>query len=611
MKNIKFIYISLSVFLLFSCETYLDEPNPNAPDLLEAVNNLGDTEKVLSGTYNSLFNHYILSLEEDNFRSDIGSMKNRINPTTGLNEHIDFYFKTYNASTRRIDQRWGALYRGIFFANQTLAALDQIKSSLAEAELQEWNEQRAQALFFRATYHFYLHSVFNEGKIIIRDDYQPDVTQRSKTVSSSEEVRAFFRKDLEEAIPYLPMPSEVSELGRITKGAATMILANSYLYESSEGNAAALTKATTLFESLRDDFGYSLETDMSKMFTSAGEFNSESIFEIPYTNSFGTELDEFDERSPHNRLASRSGHFNYSGQDFMQPATWLIFAYENDPLDATNPVNTITTGAGTQDTRRVSLRASAMLFLNDDLDTPVYNGPNVLNSGTYGGLGSKALIISGFKKYTNHDLGAANEVDANNGNRLKSGKNVIVNRLPEVLINLAECYFKQGKLQEGINEINKIRNRWALQPLELASRIDEPEMAYDENSLMDRLMYFEKPLELSLEGMATRIIDLRRWGIAAQRYAELSETYYQGVFFPRAGRRPITTALAKGPNTSVTRALSDVEIYTESVDGLSEEELRQQNVFNEFAGSSTNYSINNGYLPIPAEEVLNNNDINN
>lgn len=611
MKKIKFIYISLSILFVFSCETYLDEPNPNAPDLLEAVDNLGDTKKVLNGVYNSLFNHFILSLEEDNFRSDIGSMKNRIDPTNGLNEHVAFYNKTYNSSTRRIDQRWGALYRGIFFANQALAALDQVKPSLAESDLQEWNEQRAQALFFRATYHFYLHSVFNNGEIVIRDYYEPDVTKRSKEVSSSAEVRAFFRKDLEEAIPYLPMPSEVTELGRITKGAATMILANSYLYESSEGNGEALTKATTLFESLRDDFGYTLETDMSKMFTSAGEFNSESIFEIPYTNSFGAELDEFDERSPHNRLASRSGHFNYSGQDFMQPATWLIMAYEDDPLDATNPVNTITTGEGTQDTRRVSLRASAMLFLNDDLDTPVYDGPNVLNSGRYGGLGSKALIISGFKKYTNHDLGAANEVDANNGNRLKSGKNVIVNRLPEVLINLAECYFKQGKLQEGINEINKIRNRWALQPLELASRIDEPEMAYDENSLMERLMFFEKPLELSLEGMATRIIDLRRWGVAAQRYEDLSKTLYQGVFFPRDGRRPITAALAKGPITSITRALSDVQVYTDDVDGLSSEELKQRNVFNEFAESASNYNINNGYLPIPAEEALNNNDINN
>ncbi|GAA4238751.1 hypothetical protein GCM10022291_30440 [Postechiella marina] len=610
MKKLKFIYITLSVLILFSCEEYLNEPNPNAPELLEAVNNLGDTDKVLNSVYNSLFNHFILSIEEDNFRSDIGAMKNRINPDTGLSEHVDFYYKTYNSSTRRIDQRWGALYRGIFFTNQALAALDHIKPNLAESDLQAWNEQRAQALFFRATYHFYLHSVFNNGEIIIRDVYEPDVTKRSKEVSSSADVRAFFRKDLEDAIPYLPMPSEVSELGRVTKGAATMILANSYLYESSEGNTQALTRATALFEELRDNFGYTLETDISKMFTSAGEFNSESIFEIPYTNTFGAELDEFDETSPHNRLASRSGHFNYSGQDFMQPATWLIMAYENDPIDASNPVNTITTGAGTQDTRRVSLRASSMLFLNDDLDTPVYDGPNVLNSGRWGGLGSRALIISAFKKYTNHDLGSANEVDANGGNRLKSGKNVIVNRLSEVLLNLAECYFKQGKLQEGINEINKIRNRWALQPLELGARIDEPETAYNQASLMERLMFVEKPLELALEGHATRIIDLRRWGVAEQRFDDLSQTYYQGTFFPRPGRRAITQALARGPITSITRALSDVIIVEGDVPATIEER-RQNNIFQEFLGSAQNYSNNNGYLPIPAEEALNNNDINN
>ncbi|MDX6747934.1 RagB/SusD family nutrient uptake outer membrane protein [Polaribacter sp. PL03] len=605
MRKIKYIILTVSVLFLFSsCEDFLTEPNPNAPDLLDAITNLNDTEKVLNGTYNSLFNHFVLSIEEDNFRTDIGSAKNRLIPNTGLAEQVEFYYKTYNSSTRRIDQRWGALYRGIFFANQTLFALDKIKGDLNSAsETQKWNEQRAQALFFRGLYHFYAHSIFNEGKIIIRDAYEADVTKRSKKLATSEEVITFFRKDLEEALLYLPMPADVSEKGRITKGAATMILANSYLYE---GTSDAITKATTLYESLRDDFGYNLETDMSKMFTTAGEFNEESIFEIAYTNDFGAELDEFDEKSPHNRLAARSAHFRFKGNDFIQPATWLVMAYENDPLDASNPVNTIQTGAGTMDTRRVSLRASAMLFLNDDLDTPVYNLPNALQSG---GLGSRALIFSAFKKYTNHDLGTEDENAANKGNRLKSGKNVTINRLSEVLLNLAECYIKQGRVSEAISEINKIRNRWALEPLDIASQIDNPGVAYDNSSLMNRLMFIEKPLELSTEGHATRVIDLRRWGIASQRFQDLNSINYQGVLFPRPGRRAITPALARGSVTRITNnnLLSDVVIFT----GILPDEATQTNmkIFQEFPQSSTNYSINNGYLPIPAEELISNEDI--
>ncbi|TGV00785.1 RagB/SusD family nutrient uptake outer membrane protein [Flavivirga rizhaonensis] len=620
MKNIKIIFTILSVILLaWSCEEYLDEPNPNAPELLEAVNNLEDTEKVLNGVYNSLFNHFLLSIEEDNYRSDIGSMRNRITPNVGLNEHLDYYFKTVNPSTRRVDQRWGALYRGIFFANQALAALDQIRPGLEGDDLDEWNLQRAQALFFRGTYHFYLHSVFNEGKIIIRDGYEPDVTKRHKDVSSSEEVIAFFRKDLEEAIEYLPMPSEITELGRVSKGAATMILANSYLYEGTQGgtrNMVLINQAMQLYESLRDDFGYALETEVnpiegSMMFTTAGEFNSESIFEINYTTDFGLELNEFDERSPHNRLASRGGHFNFRGQDFMQPATWLMLAYEEEPIDPSNPINTVVTGDGNQDTRRVSLRASNMIFLNDDLDTPVYGGPNAMNAGRFTGLASRNLTITAFKKYTNHDLGVPDEQATGSSNRLKSGKNAIVNRLSEVLLNLAECYIYNGRVQDAINEINKIRNRWALMPLDINSQLNNDGVPYDETSLMEHLMFIEKPLELSVEGHATRVIDLRRWGVASQRFNDLSQQFYRGTFYPKDGRRIVTPELARGPLATITRALSDIETIPLSEVPADADTRQQRNIFNEFPLSATNYSNNNGYLPIPAEEDINNNEFEN
>ncbi|WP_271784145.1 RagB/SusD family nutrient uptake outer membrane protein [Aquimarina algiphila] len=602
MKNIKFIYITLSILMLSSCEEYLDESNPNAPDLVEAVNDLNDSNQVLNAVYNSLFNHYVLSIEEDGFRSDEGSVLNRLNPNTARIEQAEYYTQTYNQSTRFVGQRWGALYRGIFFANQTLFVLDKLRPSLTnEADILRWNKQRAQALFFRGLYHFYAHSVYNEGRVIIRDVYEPDVTKRNKEVSTSEEVRAFFRKDLEEALEYLPMPSEVEEIGRISKGAATMILANSYLYE---GTAEAMVKATTMYEDLRDNFGYSLETDISKIFTTAGEFNSESIFEIPYTTDFNLELDEFDERSPHNRLAARTAHFTFAGQNFLQPATWLILAYEQEPLDPTNPVNTIVVGDGTTDTRRVSLRASSMVMLNNDLDTPVYAQPNALQKG---GLRGRSLIVSAFKKYTNHDLGVEDENAIPSNDRLRSGKNVTINRLSEVLLNLAECYIQQGRLQDAITEINKIRSRWALELLDFNSQIDNTGVAYDQASLMERLMFFEKPLELSIEGHATRVIDLRRWGIAQQRYTDLSSIFYQGVFFPKPGTRTITPALARGPITSLN-LLSDVMEFTGVVPD-NEADIQQMNIFNEFTAAAGNYTINNGYLPLPAEEVLNNDGI--
>ncbi|XMO85855.1 RagB/SusD family nutrient uptake outer membrane protein [Algibacter sp. AS12] len=621
MKNIIIILIGFMMFS--SCEEYLNEPNPNAPDLLDNANSLEDSDRVLNGLYNTLFNQYVMSIQEDNVWSDIGALKRRIELSTNAQGHTDFYAQDVNGQTARIAQRWSALYRGIFVSNQVLAVLDKVKGNLSAGELEEWNIQRSQALFFRGLYHSYAHSVFNNGKIIIRDKYETDLAKRNKDVSSSADVIAFFRKDLADAIEFLPESWGASDLGRVTKGAATMILANSYLYEATEGkpllnpDMALIEKAKDLYEDLINDYGYALETRVdtrtlegSYMFTHNGEFNKESIFEIPYTNEFGLELDQYNEKSPHSRLAKETAHFNFFGNDFLQPASWLFIAYENEVINPANAMNIVERGNNTPGFRRESLRASNMLFMNNDLDTPVYNVPNVLQS-SFGngdnpiGLRSNSLIFTAFKKYTNHDMGVKTEEDAGvDGNAFLSGKNVIINRLSEVYLNLAECYIYMGRLGDAISSINEIRNRWALEPLDLAARVDDPSMAYDDASLMDRLMYFEKPLELAAEGHAIRVIDLRRWGVAKERFTSLSSQYYQGVTFPNAKHSsdpPITPDLARGANVG-TNLLGDV---IEVIDGTG------NNVFKEFENAATNYvhdysdvSVGkNGYLPIPTEET--------
>ena len=627
--------------MISSCEEYLSEPNPNAPDLLESANSLEDSDRVLNGLYNTLFNKFVMSIQEDNVWSDLGALKRRIEGSTNAQGHVDFYQQDVNGQTARIAQRWSALYRGVFVSNQVLAVLNKIKPSISDGELAEWNSQRGQALFFRGLYHSYLHSVFNNGNIIIRDSYETDLEKRHKAVSSSEDVIAFYRNDLMEAMETLPVSWGASDLGRVTKGAATMILANSYLHEATEQKTllspdmALIEEAKNLYEALINDYGYSLETrvdtrtiDGSYMFTNQGEFNNESIFEIPYTNEFGLQLDEFNEKSPHSRLAKETAHFNFFGNDFLQPASWLFLAYEDDFLDPTNPMNIVERGDGTPGFRRESLRASNMLFMNNDLDTPVYDVPNVLQS-TFArgnnpiGLRSRSLIFTAYKKYTNHDLGVGNEEDAGvDGNASLSGKNVVVNRLAEVYLNLAECYIYMGRLGDAISSINQVRNRWALEPLDLGARVDDPNMAYDDVTLMDRLMYFEKPLELAAEGHAIRIIDIRRWGVAKARFTALSSQFYQGVTFPNekhSSDPDITPDMfdsdgeltaggkARGTNVS-TNNLGDV-IKVDSDAG--------DNVFKEFQNAAIRYihaydegSVGrNGYLPIPTEETNFNDEI--
>ncbi len=582
----------MCLLVVVSCDDYLEEPNPNSPQFPEAITSLEDTNKIINGVYNTLFHHYVLMLEEDALRSDEGSVGNRSNGGNNPIDRLEWYRNEYNSSTREISRKWAALYRGVFFANQALFALDFIEPTItSNIDIAEWNKQRAEALFFRGLYHFYLHSTFNNGNVIIRERYESDINNANIGLSSSEDVRTFFRNDLEEAIEHLPAPSEITQLGRVSKGTAKMVLANSYLYE---GTSQAITTAEGLYEEVINDNGYQLETDMSKMFTTAGEFNSESIFEIPYTIDINVGDNPFDENSLHNRLAARTAPFAFGGQQRFLPASWLILEYLNENVDPLDPRNTITAGDGSLVTRRVSMRASAMVALNDDLDTPFYLSPNALQAGNLGG-GNNNFIISMFKKYANHDI-ATKETETSSGDRNKSGKNVVINRLSEAYINLAECYISQDRISEAIDLLNTLRDRWGLVKLGVGTPVASfDQINYDQNTLMNHLMFIEKPLELSVEGHATRVIDLRRWNIATQRFADLSSREYQPISYNAPNAE-----LARG--SQLTRTNGTIQLFDPA-----NPPGNLDVIYTEFSGSAQNYNNNEGFLPIPENEVINNN----
>ncbi|KZS38848.1 hypothetical protein AWE51_14805 [Aquimarina aggregata] len=590
MKKTQYILTIICIFFIISCDDYLDQPNPNAPEFPETIQDLEDTNLLINAVYNSLFHHYVLSIEENTLNSDEGSVGNRGNGGNNPLDRLVWYRHEYNSATTEVSRKWAALYRGIFIANQAIHGLELIEPTISsQTEIDEWNKQKAEAQFFRGLYHFYLHSTFNNGNIIIRDRFEADLDARNKDVSSSEEVIDFFRQDLKAAIEFLPNPSEIQEQGRITKGTATMILANSYLYE---GTDAAIETAKNLYQDLINNFGYQLETDMAKMFTTEGEFNSESIFEVPYTIDFNVTDNAFDENSLHNRLAGRSAPFTFGGQQRFLPSSWLILEYLNEEIDPLDNRNVIQAGNGSTTTRRVSMRASAMVALNNDLDTRVYQSPNVLQAGNLGG-GNNNFITSLFKKYTNHDI-ASSEQATSSGDRNKSGKNVTINRLSEVYLNLAECYIRQNQISDALNAINAVRSRWGLIKLGVGSpSASFDNIVYDQTTLMEHLMFFEKPLELSSEGHAIRIIDLRRWNVAQARFSDLALRQYHPIQYDAP------TGLSRGSITS--RANGTITLFDPS-----DPPGNLNIIYNEFEGAATNYSINQGYLPIPEDEVNNN-----
>lgn len=517
MKNIQFIIVTLVAILLTasSCrEDYLDQIDPNGVSTDIYWENLDETEATLTSVYSGMLNFYVLNIPAESVRSDMGHPQSRRNL---IGTNLPFYFQTFNNGKAEISDKWEACYQVAFRANQVIEALENLRGSVDEERL---TLQMAQARFFRGLMHFYLHSTYNKGEIIIRDFVPQTNEDFNIPLSSSAEVIAFFREDLTYAYENLPASyTDANDKGRATAGAAATILGTSHLYQNE------YTEAITFFRDVIENtaYGYELVRDFDLMFTEAGEFNSESILEINYTLDVQLEDSQFDEESFNTRMARYTAPASVGGGspiNFTAPA-WITDAYQNEPLDTTDIRNQVVVSDDETRFRRVSLRAGSMIALVQDEDTEYYLQPNAAIAVTFNNN-----TCGYFKKYTNHDI-VSTEFDTGL-TPWKSGRNITINRLSDVYLMLAECYTQTGDVESALALINSIRGRWGLELLGQSdgSGSQFNNINYTAETLMEHIMFVERPLELSVEGHAIRAIDLRRWGIMAQRFQDLAQEEY-------------------------------------------------------------------------------------
>ncbi|MEP0212079.1 MAG: RagB/SusD family nutrient uptake outer membrane protein [Cellulophaga sp.] len=582
MKKYIIIIVLIATGVFQSCSDYLEETNPNFLSSDTYWRTLEESESNLTSLYGGMLDHNILGLEEEFYRTDLAHPGPRNNPTGA---YLPWYQHRLTFDNPIVQKRWDSKYRVIWRANQVIEGLNSMTDDLKSKK--RWTEQMAQARFFRGLMHFYLHSTFNEGKIIIRESAPKSNAEYSKALSTSEEVIAFFTEDLEYAYNNLPLQMEPKS--RVDAGAAATILGTSYLYRGEYDKAS--TYFNDIINNVRGDYGYELEQDISKMFTTAGEFNSESIFEINYANDQQLEDGFFNEESFNNRLARRTAptarhaeeKLAIGGQAQLLPSAWLTYAYSTEPMDTQDPRNYID-GDITGTLKTIPLRASQTIaVVNDELSE--YYGYVAPQTTTFGNT-----RFSNYKKYTNH-IGHITEFETSTS-PWKSGRNIVVNRLSGVYLMQAECMLNAGNVSGALNLVNQIRQRWGLQLLGMpdGSAHDFDGVTYSSSSLMEHLMYKEYPLELSLEGFSTRTIDLRRWGVTLERFQDLS--------------------------TQVFSVADYTYIRTNGKEAVRKQSLLQTGngpkKFSEYIDAASAWSAGQtGYFDIPQGETLNNNKLNN
>lgn len=591
---LKYTTVLLAISLLISCSPDLTENNPNLSNSSNFWRNLEDTQLGLNTTYATLYSTYVLNVREEAVRSDLGYFSNvRPEPKATNDLAWTFWFQTFESNNRFVEGKWNALYRGIFRANQVIDALDRIKET---SDLEEWTYQMAQARFFRGLFHFYASTTFNNGEVVIQRSLPVEIDEYFPTVSSKADVEEFFREDLQFAFDNLPA-SRSSQVAKVTKGTAATVLGTSYLYSKNYG------KAQEYFTSVINSGVYSLVRDPKLLFTTAGEFNDESIFEINFDGAVRPEIGLFDEESTTNRLAFTS----FSQNLLFSPTAWLVYEYGKepmDPLDARNYANGAVTG-NPADFKGVPLRASAMVTLPKDIETEVYQRANALNAPFLGIGASNASrdtrVHAYYKKYLNFDIYVSES--ANPLNQQKSSKNVTLNRYSEVLLMQAECLIlggTGGNPQGALDLINKVRERWGLTLLGTSGEFSGKTyngLTYSSEDVMKQIMYIDKPLELSVEGPGIRFVDLRRWGLLdvskpEYRFRELANTEFYLNSFDYVNQNspdlPIVTR-QKAVVVSASEATATSSLHP-----------------NEFTIPAANYSDVRAYYPIPASEIARN-----
>jgi len=197
-------------------------------------------------------------------------------------EFIDQF--NINSTNGNLASIWALLYDGITRCNLVLAKVPPIQM---DPELQ--SRILAEAKFLRAYYYFELTNIFGDVPIVLTP-LAPDQLQISQS-TVQQIFETLIEPDLTDATNNLPAGYSGADVGRVTAGAATALLAKAYLFES-KWDQAATAAAKVVNSSL-----YDLMPVYTQNFNQKFKNNTESVFEIQHLTGqdpkLGNELNQF------------------------------------------------------------------------------------------------------------------------------------------------------------------------------------------------------------------------------------------------------------------------------------------------------------------------------
>lgn len=465
MRYLKIASVFLaSTLVLGACDSnMLDIQNPNQATVETFWRTERDAVRGVNAAYGALrmdgmYSRWIHNAQD--FRSDLVLADS---PWGELESLDDF---SYGPTSFTPGIVWDHAYIGIFRANQVI-------NNVPDIEMDEQLRERlvAEAKFIRAHNYFKLLKLFRNVPLVT-DPVDPEQIEQPQAPPS--EVRSQIIQDLKAAQSILPN-SYQQDAGRATWGAATAYLGKVYLFNEEWENA------DTEFRKIIDSGNYSLVDDPRWNGDAAHEHNSESIFEVNFTNQGGgnTVRVGMNDYTPSPEWANTQ----------LRSRTWSAEGYgwaDAEPTQALfNDMNGENTVNGNDDPRlhaTMYYNRPGMTIYGDDFqtqyETQIDNGENPIY----------------WRKY---------QLDETGGEPRGNALNIRPMRYADVLLMYAETRNELGDQASAAQYIQQVRDR-----SEMPDR--ETEFAALSQSAMRERIAHERAVELAAEGK--RFDDIRRWG---------------------------------------------------------------------------------------------------
>ena len=342
-----------------------------------------------------------------------------------------------------VDGGWGDLNNGIGKVNFTLNVLNGLSTKPSNI-----NAINAELKVLRAYFIFQFMDMF--GNIPLVTDYNTDpskVTQKSRA-----DVYAFLESELTTNVPLLSTTVDKTTYGRVTQYAGYMLLAKLYLNAQVYTGTPQWTKAITAVNAVISSGKYSLNANYFDNFSLTDRASTESILAVPFDNvNIGG-----------NNWEMQTLHYQSQATFGLSGQPWNGFCSTADVLNkyAAGDVRKNQFLVGQQ------YAADGVTPLKDSQTglALVFN-PNITTISS----STDAFRLAGARnvKYTPNAGTAGNQ-----------SNDMVIFRLADAYLMLAEASYHNGDVTTALTAINKVRARsgastWTAADLTWQSLLDE------------------------------------------------------------------------------------------------------------------------------------------